>query len=119
MLPILLRSRASADVGELVRRVGDEDLVRALGYSVSHGADATALLTSREREVYELLRQGLTNREIATLLVITEATAKIHVQHIFDKLGVRSRKTIAMRAALERLSQATSAIDETGVGTDS
>ena len=78
-----------------------------------------ALLTRREREVYELLRQGLTNREIAELLFIAEGTAKLHVQHVFNKLGVRSRKAIAIQAALERSTQATSAIDDTGVGAES
>jgi DNA-binding NarL/FixJ family response regulator len=61
----------------------------------------------------------MTNREIAAMLYIAEPTVKLHVQHIFDKLGVRSRRAIAMQAALERSSQATSAIDDTGVGTDS
>jgi hypothetical protein len=44
---------------------------------------------------------------------------KRHVQHIFDKLGFRSRNAIAMRAALRRSSQATSAIDETEEGSTS
>jgi len=61
----------------------------------------------------------MTNREIAAVLFIAEPTVKLHVQHIFDKLGVRSRKAIAMQAALARSAQATSAIDDTGVGADS
>jgi ATP/maltotriose-dependent transcriptional regulator MalT len=103
----------------LVRRIGDEDLAKAVGVSVPDEGDARTSLTAREREVYELLQQGLTNREIARLLFITEATAKVHVQHIFEKLGIRSRKIIAMQAVLERAIQATSAIDDTGVGADS
>lgn len=57
-------------------------------------------LTRREGEVYALLCEGLTNREIAEALVISEPTAKVHVRHILDKLGVRTRAQ-AMRVAQE------------------
>lgn len=53
------------------------------------------LLTPREWEVAELIARGLSNREIAEALVITERTAESHVQHILDKLGVTSRGRIA------------------------
>jgi DNA-binding NarL/FixJ family response regulator len=53
-------------------------------------------LTEREAEVLALLRRGLTNRQIAQALWITESTAKVHVRHIFDKLGVRSRTAAAL-----------------------
>jgi DNA-binding NarL/FixJ family response regulator len=119
LMPILVRSPASQRVSELIRRVGDDDLASAVGHRIPRGSDRAASLTPRQREVYELLCQGLTNREIAHVLVIAEKTAKLHVQHVFDKVGVRSRKAIAMRAALERPAQATSAIAETGVGADS
>jgi DNA-binding NarL/FixJ family response regulator len=42
-------------------------------------------------EVHELLAQGLTNEEIAKLLYISVSTTKVHVKHIYEKLGVRSR----------------------------
>ncbi len=52
-------------------------------------------LTRREREVAALVAQGLTNREIATRLFISERTAESHVEQIRGKLGFRSRVQIA------------------------
>jgi len=60
------------------------DLVNAVGLRVGE-------LTPREREVLDLLVQGLSNPEICRELVISEATAKTHVAKILQKLGVRDR----------------------------
>ena len=56
-------------------------------------------LTNREREVYELLAEGRTNREIGSALFISEFTAKTHVANVLRKLGVRSRTQAALKAA--------------------
>jgi DNA-binding NarL/FixJ family response regulator len=48
-------------------------------------------LTAREREVLEVLAAGLTNREIAARLFISEKTVGVHVGRIYHKLGVRGR----------------------------
>jgi DNA-binding NarL/FixJ family response regulator len=101
-------------VPDLLRQVGDADLARAAGQPIADAEDRTALLSPREREVYELLRTGLTNRQIAQLLFIEPSTVKRHAHHIYDKLGVRSRTALAIQAALERRDQATSAIDSAG-----
>jgi ATP/maltotriose-dependent transcriptional regulator MalT len=53
-------------------------------------------LTPREREVHRLVQEGLTNREIAAALWISEATAKVHVRNVISKLGVRSRTEAAL-----------------------
>ncbi len=53
-------------------------------------------LTPREREVATLVAQGLTNREIAERLYLSERTAQNHVQHILTKLGLPNRGQIAV-----------------------
>lgn len=57
------------------------------------------LLTKRERQVADLVAEGLTNRAIATRLVISQRTAQGHVEHILTKLGFTSRTQIAAWAA--------------------
>jgi ATP/maltotriose-dependent transcriptional regulator MalT len=69
----------------------DSALAKACGISMPRTTRGTASLSEREFEVYELLVQGRTNRQIAATLFIAESTAKVHVKHIFEKLGVRSR----------------------------
>ena len=48
-------------------------------------------LTERERQVFELVAQGLSNAEIAERLFLTEGTVKTHVSHVFEKVEVRDR----------------------------
>jgi DNA-binding NarL/FixJ family response regulator len=56
-------------------------------------------LTRREREVLQLVSQGLSNQQIARTLWIAESTVKVHVRHLFEKLGVQSRTEAAAMAA--------------------
>lgn len=56
---------------------------------------AATELTRREREVAELVAEGLSNKEIATRLVVSIRTAESHVEHILIKLGFTSRTQIA------------------------
>ena len=52
-------------------------------------------LTPRQWEVAALVARGLSNREIARELVITERSAESHVERIRDRLGLRSRAQLA------------------------
>ncbi|MBV9601660.1 MAG: helix-turn-helix domain-containing protein [Chloroflexi bacterium] len=61
----------------------------------STGGHGDGHLTAREAQVAELVGRGLTNRQIADTLVVTEATAAKHVEHILDRLGFSSRSQIA------------------------
>jgi DNA-binding CsgD family transcriptional regulator len=56
---------------------------------------ASPALTPRQREVAALVADGLTNRQIADRLVITERSAESHVERIRERLGFRSRAQIA------------------------
>ena len=48
-------------------------------------------LTEREREIFVLIADGLSNAEIGSRLFISDATVKTHITHIFQKLGLRDR----------------------------
>jgi DNA-binding CsgD family transcriptional regulator len=61
------------------------------GLNESRGEDLVEPLTSREHEVLEQLAAGLSNRQIARALGISEHTVKFHVSGILGKLGVSSR----------------------------
>lgn len=103
--PILIAVRAVPDLGRQIakqrggadwlRRVlalsSDSSLAVRIGLRIPRTARPKQKLTPRESEVHELLAQGLTNEEIAKSLFISVSTTKVHVKHIYEKLGVRSR----------------------------
>jgi DNA-binding CsgD family transcriptional regulator len=55
--------------------------------------------TGREREIVDLLMEGMSNRQIAQALGIAEATVKKHLHHVYRKLGVRSRALLIVEQA--------------------
>jgi two-component system nitrate/nitrite response regulator NarL len=59
-------------------------------------------LTQRERQVAELVEEGLKNKEIARTLGICPGTVKIHLKHIFEKTGVRGRYGLALSGLKEK-----------------
>ena len=64
---------------------------------------ALAQVTHREREVASLIARGLTDREIASQLVMSERTASTHVSHILTRLNFRSRAQVAAWATEQGL----------------
>ena len=115
---VLAAVRAGAH-GFLHKEISPEGLVRALRGVVQgeaplsrdlaslmidalHGLDErtrarehAAVLSSREREVLELIARGARNKQIASVLTISEFTVKRHVQNILRKLELPSRKAAA------------------------
>ncbi|RYE42679.1 MAG: helix-turn-helix transcriptional regulator [Hyphomicrobiales bacterium] len=68
----------------------DEAVSYALGEQPTDATQASgsrASLTRRERQVVDLIAKGLTNKQIAAKLVISQRTAEGHVEHILTKLG--------------------------------
>jgi LuxR family transcriptional regulator, maltose regulon positive regulatory protein len=61
-------------------------------------APGQSLLSKRERDVYELLCRGMSNRDIAGELFLSEKTVKVHLRHIYEKLGVKTRTQAAILA---------------------
>lgn len=82
-------------------KVFERDIARALVRHIR--APDQALLTARQLEVIGLVGRGLSNREIANLMRITERTVKYHLATIFDKLGVGNRTEAVATAMRLRL----------------
>jgi DNA-binding CsgD family transcriptional regulator len=61
-------------------------------------ARAHDLLTTRERQIVLVLSEGATNREIGRRLRLAEGTVKVHLHHIYRKLGIPNRTTLAVLA---------------------
>jgi DNA-binding NarL/FixJ family response regulator len=111
--PTVLSALRAGARGYLTKDAGAEEIHRAilavargeaaLDAAVQHHVIAAAVsesapagelpdgLTPREAEVLALIADGLTNGEIAAKLVVSQATVKSHVNHLFAKAGVRDR----------------------------
>jgi non-specific serine/threonine protein kinase len=61
------------------------------------------LLSAREKQVAALLARGLTNKQIATELVVSTTTVRSHVEHILAKLDLTSRAQVAVWASRQGL----------------
>ncbi len=110
----VLKDTAEEDMLHAIRAVGRGEAifspavarrVRDFFKGVRSGADAQAVparafpeLTAREREVLDLIAQGLSNPEIATRLYLSPKTVRNHVSNIFAKLQVADRARAIVRA---------------------
>jgi two-component system nitrate/nitrite response regulator NarP len=76
----------------------DPEVALRIGAVKGRAANGPAL-TPRERDLVDLVRRGMRNREIADELGVTEGTVKVYLHALFDKLGVDNRTELAMRAS--------------------
>ncbi len=112
--PVVTALRCSPPLGEiaaslatvrptlerLYERSNDFALARRAGIRARSPRSPSELLTPRELEVIGLMVRGFRNREIANALVISDSTTKVHVRHILEKLGVRTRAEAVARFIL-------------------
>jgi DNA-binding NarL/FixJ family response regulator len=104
----VLKQVLGNDLITAVRKVGigesllDARTTEALMKRIRQGKDeggALAGLTDQERAVFELVGEGLTNRQIAARLFLAEKTVKNYVSHLLAKLGMQRRTQAAVLAA--------------------
>ena len=102
---VLARNADPSRVAAAVRAVAaglvvvDEPLLAVVLRPSRRVDELVEPLTAREREVLDLLAQGLANKDIASRLAVSEHTAKFHVNAIIQKLGARGRTEAVVRAA--------------------
>jgi non-specific serine/threonine protein kinase len=98
------REKLGDNAFEAAHRRGEQfDIAAAIAYALheqppaapTSDTDASVRLTKRERQVADLIGEGLTNQAIARRLVISPRTAQGHVEHILAKLGFTSRTQVA------------------------
>jgi DNA-binding NarL/FixJ family response regulator len=83
------------ELGAARAQDGTAAFLRELGVGSAAGSRSDRTLTNRERQVLDLLAQGMTNAQIGKTLFISEKTAGHHVSRILAKLGVRNRAEAA------------------------
>lgn len=102
---IVLKESAAASLVTCLRHVAEgrkwlpSSIVQPAISRASAAARRTspfALLTRREKEVARLIADGLSNRDVAARLAMSEGTVKIHLHTIYSKLGVDNRTAVAI-----------------------
>src|ERR671916_42056 len=105
---VIMDIRKEAPHGTLLRAIekvaaGDGYIDPALMPAFLPGRDRDDMLTAREREILQLLADGMSNSDVAAKLFISQETVKSHVRHILTKLEADTRTqavAIALREAI-------------------
>ena len=101
----ILKEAPHDDLLRAIDRIGNggEYVDPALTPALISGKNQTDMLTTREREILQLLADGMSNADVATKLFISQETVKSHVRHILTKLEADTRTqavAIALREAI-------------------
>jgi LuxR family maltose regulon positive regulatory protein len=83
-----------SELTQLLVRTRDLAIAQKFDLPISPSPRLAQSLTARESDVLRELERGSSNREIARRLFISESTVKVHLRHIYDKLGVRTRSEL-------------------------
>ena len=101
----LCKDEVKADeLGKGVKAVQDGETVLGKGvgklvaHSLGSARQANERLTDRELDVIKLVAKGLSNKQIATQMFVSESTVKFHLQNASRKLGAHRRAEIVHRA---------------------
>jgi DNA-binding NarL/FixJ family response regulator len=70
-----------------------------MDYRTTYAPINKALLSPRQRQIFDLVVVGQSNKEIARTLGLSEGTVKIHITKLFEKLDVRHRSAVALAGA--------------------
>lgn len=93
----VIKTAPVAELVDAIRRAA----AGGLAFGRRPDAVTVASLTPREREVVELVVEGLSNDEVGAALAVTTKTVEGHLRRLFDRLGVQSRTELATRALRE------------------
>ena len=101
----ILKEAPHEDLLRAIDRIGNggEYVDPALTPALISGKDQTDMLTPREREILQLLADGMSNADVAAKLFISQETVKSHVRHILTKLEADTRTqavAIALRESI-------------------
>ena len=102
----LLKDAPPAEVFDAIRRTARGETVLAPAVAatlVKRTASPGPVLTGREVAILDLLADGLANKDIAKELMVSEATVKSHLSHIYTKLDVDTRAGAVARAIEQRI----------------
>lgn len=100
-MELVLAQGATTPLNDLIADALGEAVPSDVERSRTRGPDLPAL-TKREKEVADLVTDGLSNKEIANRLFISQRTAEVHVENILTKFGFKSRAQIAAWVAEQR-----------------
>jgi DNA-binding NarL/FixJ family response regulator len=98
LVAVLREGRHTSTLARVLSESNDSKLARSVGLRLNGPRRGpVGKLTAREVDVARLVARGYSNRAIAEQLFISESTVKVHVRHILEKLGARSRTELAGR----------------------